>query len=116
MLVIDQVPDPTLSPRTHERGNTLILILTQRPEHVKVALDPIRVGALRHHADPSAGKPRENDLRRALAVICGDCQDLRRRTVSILGVLHARGAAEESVTYLGIFERPGALTVGDRWS
>lgn len=114
MLVIDQIPNPTLSPLTHERGDSLVLILAQRPKHVKVALDPIRIGALRHHTNAPPCQPREDDLRRALAVIGGDGKDLvMYLTVSNLRV-SCTSARRES-TCLWIFERPGTFAIRDRW-
>lgn len=83
MMVIHKIPDPMFSSRTHERGDSCVLILIQRPEHVKVTLNASCIGALGNHANSSAGEPREYDLRGAFAMICGDGKDLIGLTVSI---------------------------------
>lgn len=82
-MVVHEISDPSLSSRAHERGDLCILILVQRPEHVKVTLNAISIGALGHNTDSSTREPRESDLCGAFAMICGDRKDLIRPTVSI---------------------------------
>jgi hypothetical protein len=116
-MMVHEISDPTLSSRTHERGYLLILIFAQLPDHVKIALDPIWIGTFWHHTDSSSCEPRKYDLRGAFAMICSDCKDLIRLTVSFPGNSHVLYVSKTAriVFYLWIFQWPGAFAIGDRW-